>query len=128
MTYLVIDHHPEPILTELEQEGGKGEARKVTLTAKEIEALAKDGDIRSPIKGTVNEVPVSEGDEVSAGQVLIVLEAMKMLNNVVSAINGKVMEVLKNPGDQVDVGDPIITVKKAPEGVVGSHGARPGKG
>ena len=128
VTYLVIDHHPEPILTELEQEGGKGEARKVTLTAKEIEALAKDGDIRSPIKGNVNEVPVSEGDEVSAGQVLIVLEAMKMLNNVVSAINGKVMEVLKNPGDQVDVGDPIITVKKAPEGVVGSHGARPGKG
>ncbi len=128
VTYLVIDHHPEPILTELEQEGGKAEARKVTLTAKEIEALAKDGDIRSPIKGTVNEVPVSEGDDVSAGQVLIVLEAMKMLNNVVSAINGKVVEVLKNPGDQVDVGDPLISVKKAPEGEVGSHGARKGKG
>ena len=59
---------------------------------------------------------------------LIVLEAMKMLNNVVSAINGKVVEVLKNPGDQVDVGDALITVKKAPEGEVGSHGARPGKG
>lgn len=128
VTYLVIDHHPEPILTELEQEGSKAEARKVTLTAKEIEALAKDGDIRSPIKGTVNEVPVSEGDDVSAGQVLIVLEAMKMLNNVVSAINGKVIEVLKNPGDQVDVGDPLISVKKAPEGEVGSHGARKGKG
>ncbi len=128
VTYLVIDHHPEPILTELEQEGGKAEARKVTLTAKEIEALAKDGDIRSPIKGTVNEVPVSEGDDVSAGQVLIVLEAMKMLNNVVSAINGKVVEVLKNPGDQVDVGDPLISVKKAPEGEVGSHGARKAKG
>ncbi len=124
VTYLVIDHHPEPILTELEPEGAKAEARKVTLTAKEIEALAKDGDIRSPIKGTVNEVPVSEGDEVSAGQVLIVLEAMKMLNNVVSAINGKVQEVLKNPGDPVEVGDPLIVVKKAPEGEMGSHGAR----
>jgi pyruvate carboxylase len=101
VTYLVIDHHhPEPNLTELEQEGAKAEARKVTLTAKEIEALAKDGDIRSPIKGTVNEIPVSEGDEVTAGQVLIVLEAMKMLNNVVSAINGKVVEVLRNPGDR----------------------------
>jgi len=128
VTYLVIDHHPEPILTELEPEGAKAEARKVTLTAKEIEALAKDGDIRSPIKGTVNEVPVSEGDEVSAGQVLIVLEAMKMLNNVVSAINGKVQEVLKNPGDPVEVGDPLIVVKKAPEGEMGSHGARREKG
>ncbi len=128
VTYLVIDHHPEPILTELEPEGARAEARKVTLTAKEIEALAKDGDIRSPIKGTVNEVPVSEGDEVAAGQVLIVLEAMKMLNNVVSAINGKVQEVLKNPGDPVEVGDPLIVVKKAPEGEMGSHGARRGKG
>jgi pyruvate carboxylase len=127
VTYLVIDHHPEPILTELEQVGEKV-ARKVTLTAKEIEALAKDGDIRSPIKGTVNEVPVSEGDEVSAGHVLIVLEAMKMLSNVVSGINGKIMEILKNPGDQVDVGDPLIMVKKAPEGEVGSHGSRRGKG
>ncbi|NPV03291.1 MAG: biotin/lipoyl-binding protein [Syntrophaceae bacterium] len=128
VTYLVIDHHPEPILTELEPEGAKAEARKVTLTAKEIEALAKDGDIRSPIKGTVNEVPVSEGDEVSAGQVLIVLEAMKMLNNVVSAINGKVQEILKNPGDPVEVGDPLLVVKKAPEGEMGSHGARRDKG
>jgi pyruvate carboxylase len=127
VTYLVIDHHPEPILTEIEQVGEKV-VRKATLTAKEIEVLAKDGDIRSPIKGTVNEVPVSEGDEVLAGQVLIVLEAMKMLSNVVSGINGKIMEVLKNPGDQVDVGDPLVTVKKAPEGKVGSHGSRPEKG
>ena len=127
VTYLVIDHHPEPILTELEQVGEKV-ARKVTLTTKEIEALAKDGDIRSPIKGNVNEVPVSEGEEVSAGQVLIVLEAMKMLSNILSGINGKIMEILKNPGDQVDVGDPLIIVKKAPEGEVGSHGSRRGKG
>ena len=128
VTYLVIDHHPEPILTELEQEGSKAETKKATLNAKEIEALARDGDVRSPIKGSVNEVPVSEGDEVSAGQVLIVLEAMKMLNNVVSAINGKVVEVFKNPGDPVDVGDPLLSVKKAPEGEVGSHGSRRGKG
>jgi len=53
---------------------------------------------------------------------------MKMLNNVVSAINGKVQEVLKNPGDSVEVGDPLIVVKKAPEGEVGSHGARREKG
>jgi pyruvate/2-oxoglutarate dehydrogenase complex dihydrolipoamide acyltransferase (E2) component len=38
------------------------------------------------------------------------------------------MEILKNPGDQVDVGDPLITVKKAPEGEVGSHASRREKG
>jgi pyruvate carboxylase len=122
VTYVVVDHHPEPILTEMEQEGEKV-VRKAALSPKEIEALAQAGDVRSPIKGTVNEVPVSEGDDVLAGQVLIILEAMKMLNNVVSVINGKVSEVLVSPGDQVDVGDPLLVVKKAPEGAVGSHGS-----
>ena len=112
ITYLIIDHHPEPILTELEQEGGGGE-RKVTLTAKEIDSLAKSGDIRSPLKGTVSETPVSEGDEVSAGQILVVLEAMKMLNNVISEISGTVSEVLVSPGDEVDTGDPLVVIEKS---------------
>jgi len=51
-----------------------------------------------------------------------------MLSNIVSGINGKIMEILKNPGDQVDVGEPLIMVKKAPEGEVGGHGSRRGKG
>jgi pyruvate carboxylase len=111
VTYLIVDHHPEPILTELEQGGGAAR-KKPTLSQKEIDALAKTGDVRSPLKGTVNEVPVSAGDEVSAGQVLIVLEAMKMLNNVISDISGKVAEVLVSPGDEVDVGDQLIVVTK----------------
>lgn len=111
VTYLIIDHHPEPILTELEQEGGTVK-KKATLTPKEIATLAKSGDIRSPLKGTVNETPVSEGDEVSAGQVIIVLEAMKMLNNVIAEISGKVTEVLVSPGDEVDVGDPLTVIEK----------------
>ena len=112
ITYLIIDHHPEPILTELEQEG-VGEKKKVTLTAKEIDALAKSGDIRSPLKGTVGETPVSEGDEVAAGQILVVLEAMKMLNNVISEISGTVSEVFVSPGDEVDTGDPLVVIEKS---------------
>jgi pyruvate carboxylase len=111
VTYLIVDHHPEPILTELEQEGGAAR-KKPSLSPKEIGALAKTGDVRSPLKGTVNEVPASAGDEVSAGQVLIVLEAMKMLNNVISEISGKVAEVSVSPGDEVDVGDQLIVVTK----------------
>ncbi|MCK9274177.1 MAG: biotin/lipoyl-binding protein [Syntrophales bacterium] len=111
VTYLVIDHHPEPILTELDPEAGRAQ-RRLTLTAKEIEELAQSGDIRSPLKGVVNEIPVSEGDEVTAGQILIVLEAMKMLNNLVSEVSGKVTEVLVSPGDEVEVGDPLIAVEK----------------
>ena len=111
VTYLVIDHHPEPVLTRLGHEGEQAE-RKVALTAKEIDALAKAGDVRSPIRGIVSEVPVAEGDEVSAGQILVVLEAMKMLNNIISEINGKVVEILVSPGNEVDVGNPLMTVGK----------------
>ncbi len=110
VTYLMIDHHPEPILTELEQEGGQGE-RKRTLTAKEIDELAKVGDMRSPLKGVVNAVPANEGEDVTPGQVLVTLEAMKMLNNLESKISGKVTEILVSPGDEVDVGDPLVMVE-----------------
>ena len=111
VTYLVIDHHPEPILTELEKEGSQA-LKPAALTPKEIEALAKAGDVRATLKGTVNETLVSEGDEVSAGQVLVVLEAMKMLNNVISEINGKMSEVAVSPGDEVKIGDPLVVIEK----------------
>ncbi|HET58549.1 MAG TPA: pyruvate carboxylase [Deltaproteobacteria bacterium] len=111
VTYLVVDHHPEPILTEMEQEGETAE-RRHTLTAKEIGELAQSGDVRSPLKGVVNAVPANEGEDISAGQVLIVLEAMKMLNNVESKISGKVTEILVSPGDEVDVGDPLVMVEQ----------------
>jgi len=112
VTYMIIDHHPEPMLTVLEQEPGR-EKRKVTLTAKEIDALAKSGDVRSPLKGKVNEVPVCEGDDVSAGQILVILEAMKMLNNVISEINGKVTSVSVSPGDEVDAGDSLVIIRES---------------
>ena len=112
ITYLVVDHHTEPILTRIEEEGAKTQRAK-TLTPKEIEALAKAGDIRSPLTGVVNEVPVGVGDEILAGEVLVVLEAMKMITNVVSEVSGKVAEILVSPGDNVSVGDPLIVITVA---------------
>ncbi len=47
---------------------------------KEIEALARSGDIRATIRGLVSQVPVTDGDDIVEGDLLIVLEAMKMLN------------------------------------------------
>ncbi len=111
IVYLNINHHPEPILAELEPEGGV-KRREATLSTKEIRELAQSGDVRSPMKGTVSEIPVVEGEEVSTGQILIVLEAMKMLSNVIAEINGIIAEVSVSPGDQVEVGDPLVSVEK----------------
>ena len=111
IVYLNINYHPEPILTELEPEGGP-KRREAVLSAKEIAGLAQAGDVRSPLKGTISEIPVSVGDEVSAGQILVVVEAMKMLNNIVSEINGTVTEVAVSLGDTVEVGGPLVMVEK----------------
>ena len=110
-TYLIIDHHPEPILTEMDVVGDHVK-RKVTLSKKEIDTAAKTGDVRSQIIGTVSEVCVAEGDEVAVGQILLTMEAMKMLNNVISEVNGKVTEVFASAGDKVEVGDPLLSIQK----------------
>ena len=110
-TYLIIDHHTEPIVTEMEQEDGPVR-KKAALSLKEIEAAAKAGEVRSQITGTVNEVCVTEGEQVGVGQILLVLEAMKMLNNVTSEVAGKVTDLHVSAGDKVAVGDPLINISK----------------
>ena len=110
ITHLVVDHHLEPILTIFEEEGGAKKASKVTLSAKEIDALARSGDIRSSITGGVNQIPVAVGDEVEEGTVLIVLEAMKMLTNVTSAVAGKVAEISVSAGASIEIGDKLLMI------------------
>lgn len=110
-TYLIIDHHTEPIITEMDSEDGTVR-KKAALSLKEIEAAAKAGEVRSQIAGTINEVCVTEGEQVAVGQILLVLEAMKMLNNITSDVAGKVTYVHVSAGDKVSVGDPLMNISK----------------
>jgi len=82
------------------------------MSPKEIEAAWKAGDIRSHLTGTVSDIAVEQGEEVTTGQVLIVLEAMKMLNNITAEISGKITEIYVSPGDKVTVGDKLLFVAK----------------
>ncbi|KAF0159427.1 MAG: pyruvate carboxylase subunit B [Syntrophaceae bacterium] len=111
MTILGIDYHPEPIITLVENEDGEKLKSKVTLTPKEIEALARVGDIRATMKGVVNQIPVAVGEAVSDGDPLVVLEAMKMLTNIVAEFSGKVTEILVSPGSSVEIGDKLMMIE-----------------
>ena len=55
----------------------------------------------SPIAGTVLEVKCKVGDQVSAGQILVVIEAMKMETEIAAPGGGKIKAVLVAPGDAV---------------------------
>jgi biotin carboxyl carrier protein len=64
--------------------------------------------LSAPMPGQVLELRVAEGDEVEAGQVLLVLEAMKMENAVVAPGPARVERVLVKTGEQVQRGQSLL--------------------
>ena len=66
--------------------------------------------IKSPLPGTITDVKVQVGDKVNAGDVVLVLEAMKMQNNIESETAGTVMSVNVKPGDSVLEGSVLLTI------------------
>jgi len=69
------------------------------------------GTVVSPMPGTVLDVRVKEGDAVSIGQVVVILEAMKMETEIVSEVAGSVAAVRVKKGDAVDTDTVLVEVK-----------------
>ena len=66
--------------------------------------------IEAPMPGNIVGVSVKVGDQVKKGQVLLVLEAMKMENEIVSPVDGKVVAVGVSKGDTVNPGDKLVQI------------------
>jgi len=75
------------------------------------EVSAEGAVVEAEMQGTILEVNVAEGDTVESGDVICVLEAMKMENDVVAERGGTVAEVAVAEGDSVDQGDPLIVLE-----------------
>jgi glutaconyl-CoA/methylmalonyl-CoA decarboxylase subunit gamma len=75
-----------------------------------VQSVEKDSMVKAPMPGSVLEVKVKAGDAVSSGDVLIVLEAMKMENELTSPQDGSVKEVFVKKGDTVNSGDPLVAL------------------
>ena len=65
----------------------------------------------SPMPGTILDVRVSAGLTVKKGQVLCILEAMKMENEIISPRDGTVAQVVANKGASVNAGDPLMVLQ-----------------
>jgi len=74
-------------------------------------AGAADSTVRSPMPGTVLAVHVAAGQQVTAGQPVAVVEAMKMEHTVVAPSEGTVIELTAKPGQQVGMDEPLAVIE-----------------
>lgn len=73
-------------------------------------SLASGEPVAAPMPGNIVRVDVKQGDTVKAGQILIILEAMKMQNEIVAPKDGTVAQVVVKTGDKVDTGAALVVL------------------
>ena len=67
-------------------------------------------EVKAPMPGNILKVNVSQGQAVKAGDVLVVLEAMKMENEILAPRDGTVAQVVTTKGAVVDTGAPLVVL------------------
>jgi pyruvate carboxylase subunit B len=81
-----------------------------TPAAETARAAPRAGAVVAPMQGLIIKVPVKAGDEVKLGDVVAVLEAMKMQNDIVSTVAGKVSEIYVSEGEVVGPNQPLVAI------------------
>jgi pyruvate carboxylase subunit B len=86
----------------------RGRNKKAT-----IKEVVKTGSITAPLPGMIVDVKKKVGEKVKAGETVMVIEAMKMMNNLISTVDGTVMEVKCETSDSVSKGDLLMVIEPA---------------
>ena len=73
-------------------------------------AVGAGQKVVAPMPGTIVSVNVSDGQSVKKGDVLVVLEAMKMENEIKAPADGTVTSIAVNKGESVDTGATLVTI------------------
>ncbi len=71
----------------------------------------KRGVVASPMPGSINRIKVNVGDQVKKGDILLILEAMKMENEINATDDGTIKEILVKKGQKVSGGDILVIIE-----------------
>ena len=97
---------------EVELEAVSEQAGSIQAEAKPAAPVTSGSgnEVVAPMQGTILDVKVSAGQVVKKGQVVAILEAMKLENEVVSPFDGTVKNVLVSKGQKVNNGDKLLII------------------
>ena len=110
-----VEGYNGPIVVE-RQAIGETAARQIAEPVKE--APVKTVEVKSPMVGTFYRSPSPEaaayvevGQSIEPGQVICIIEAMKLMNEIKSEVRGKILEVLVDNAEPVEFGQPIFLIE-----------------
>lgn len=111
--FIYVDDHlveviVEPLVEVLPSESGQIDA-KATKQSIRPKALSV-GDVTTALPGRIAKILVKKGDSIRSGDVLLIIEAMKMENEIHSPVDGKVEEIYVSVGDSVNPDEALIKI------------------
>jgi glutaconyl-CoA decarboxylase len=93
------------------QPSPKAEAPAATAPAKKAQSGPVAGEtMTAPMPGTIIDIRVTEGQSVKAGDIVLILEAMKMENEIVAPSDGTIAKIYTSKGESVSTGDSLVTI------------------
>ncbi|MDD5665456.1 MAG: acetyl-CoA carboxylase biotin carboxyl carrier protein [Candidatus Omnitrophica bacterium] len=105
-----------PVIVERERVADAA-VKQTQQAAKEVSSI-KSVEIKSPMVGTFYRAPSPEapayvevGQNVEPGQVICIIEAMKLMNEIKAEVKGKVLEVLVDNAEPIEFGQPIFLIE-----------------
>lgn len=87
-----------------------GSAPVAVATASAPAAVAEGTQVKAPMPGNILDIKVNVGDSVSEGDILMILEAMKMENEILAPVSGKIVGVQIAKGAAVNSSDVLVVI------------------
>ena len=106
----LIEEGSAPIKTEVVPAVRSTETPAAQKAPVQADSASADGTVVSPMPGTIVQLMAAQGDKVSKGQPILVLEAMKMENEITAAKDGVLSELRVAEGQTVAGGEILFTI------------------